>query len=159
SLGVLAKATTFPAFAVLGGLLFVKETYGAWRAGLLSQQARRIALAGFVIAVPFVIGGAWTVYSGLVKEPNEIGMRLTSWRLAQWNFGRWNQRTGAALWQDVILKRALTDAFGYAAIPAVALIGLTLLGRRSASAVAAAVLAFLVPFLVFTNLHIVHAYY
>ena len=65
----------------------------------------------------------------------------------------------ALLWRDVVLRRALSDAFGYAAIPAVALIGVSLLSRRYVYAVLAAVAAFLVPFLVFTNLHIVHFYY
>ena len=30
ALGILAKATTFPAFAVLGGIIFLRESYTAW---------------------------------------------------------------------------------------------------------------------------------
>jgi hypothetical protein len=159
SLGVLAKSTTFPAFAVLGGLLFLKECYAAWRAGIRAERTRPILLAILVIAVPFVIGGAWAVYADTVKEKNEIGAYLTSSGLALWNFGSWDQRVGATLWRDVVWQRVLTDAFGYAAVPALALIGAALLSRRYAHAMLAAVAAFLVPFLVFTNLHIVHNYY
>ena len=159
SLGILAKSTTFPAFAVLGGLLFLTECYAAWRAGALAKRARPILLALLAIAVPFLIGTAWTVYSDMVKEHNEIGTRLTSHVLPFWTFGTWEQRVGATLWQDVILRRALTDAFGYAAIPAVAIIGATLLRRDYAYAAAGALLGFFVPFFVFTNLHIVHFYY
>jgi hypothetical protein len=159
SLGILAKSTTFPAFAVLGGLLFLKECYAAWRAGAVAERARSILLALLAIAVPFLIGAAWTVYSDMVKENNEIGERLTSSALPSWTLGTWNQRVGATLWRDVIWRRALNDAFGYAAVPAVALIGSSLLSWRYAYAVLAAVAAFLIPFLVFTNLHIVHFYY
>jgi hypothetical protein len=159
SLGVLAKATTFPAFAVLGGLLLLKECYGAWTAGVLGERARPLLLALLVIAAPFVVGGAWTVYSDAVKAHNEIGVRLTSFALAPWTFGTWGQRFGATLWRDVVWRRALSDAFGYAAIPALALIVVTSLSRKYLYVIAACVLAFLVPFLVFANLHIVHTYY
>jgi hypothetical protein len=158
-LGVLAKATTFPAFAVLGGLLLLKKCYDAWTAGVLADRARPLLFAFLVIATPFVLGGAWTVYSDTVKTHNEIGVRLTSFALARWNFGTWGQRAGATLWRDVVWRRALSDAFGYAAIPALALIVVASLSRKYLHAVAACVLAFLVPFLVFANLHIVHAYY
>lgn len=159
SLGVLAKATTFPAFALLGGFLFLKECYAAWTAGVVTQRARPILLALLAIALPFVLGGAWTSYSDMVKEKSEIGKYLTSSSLMWWNFGTWDQRVGETLWRDVVWQRALHDAFGYAAIPAVALIGVSLFSRRYVPAVLAAVAAFLVPFLVFTNLHIIHFYY
>jgi hypothetical protein len=159
SLGVLAKATTFPAFAVLGGLLFLKECYAAWTTRAVAERARPILLALLVIAIPFLIGGAWTVYSDAVKAKNELGVHLTSTGLAQWNFGTLDQRLGATLWKEVIWNRTLTNSFGYAVIPALVLIAASLLRRRYAYAALAAVLAFLVPFLVFTNLHIVHSYY
>ena len=159
SLGILAKSTTFPAFAVLGGLLFLRECHAAWTAGLLAKKFRLIVIALVILAVPFVVGGVWTIYSDTVKNANEIGARLTSTALAQWNFGTWEQRISSKLWREVILDRSLKDAFGYAVVPAVAVIGATLLRRQYACAAAAAVVAFFVPFLVFTNLHIQHSYY
>src|SRR5262249_25107346 len=51
------------------------------------------------------------------------------------------------------------DSFGYSVIPALVLIAASLLRRRYAYATLAAVVAFLVPFLVFTNLHLIHNYY
>jgi hypothetical protein len=159
SLGVLAKSTTFPGFAVLGGLLFLTECYAAWTARAVAARARPILLALLVIAIPFVIGGAWTVYSDAVKARNELGVHLTSTGLAKWNFGTLDQRLGVTLWRDIIWKRTLADSFGYAVIPALALIAASLIRRRYAFAAFAAVLAFLIPFLVFTNLHMVHSYY
>ena len=159
SLGVLAKSTTFPSFAVVGGVLFIRECYAAWAAGLLTKKLNVILPALVVLAVPFLIGAAWTVYSDTVKDANEIGARLTSSALALWNFGTWDQRTSSTLWRDVILSRSLKDTFGYAAIPAVVLIGASFLRSQYFYAALVAILAFMVPFLVFTNLHIQHSYY
>jgi hypothetical protein len=159
SLGILAKSTTFPAFAMLGGLLFLKECYAAWTDRAVAQRVRPILLALVVLAVPLVVGGAWSTYSDMVRVHNEIGAQIAASALARWIFGTWDQRIGATLWRDIIWGRALTDAFGYAAIPAVVLMGASLPSRQYAYAVLAAVVAFLVPFLVFTNLHMVHFYY
>ncbi|MBV8753935.1 MAG: phospholipid carrier-dependent glycosyltransferase [Hyphomicrobiales bacterium] len=159
ALGILAKSTTFPTFAVVGGLLFLKECHAAWTSGLLTKKPGLILPPLLVLVVPFLVGGAWTFYSDTVKEGNEIGARLTSTALALWNFGTWEQRISSTLWRDVILNRSLKDAFGYAAIPAVVLIGASFLRRQYFYAALVAILAFMVPFLVFTNLHIQHSYY
>ena len=159
SLGILAKSTTFPGFAVLGGLLFLAECYAAWTSRAIAARARPILPALFVIATPLLIGGAWTVYSDTVKARNEFGAYLISTVLPKWVFGALHERLDVALWKDIIWKRALTDVFGYAVIPALALIAASLIRRRYAYAALAAALAFLIPFLVFTNLHMVHSYY
>jgi hypothetical protein len=159
ALGIGAKSTTFPAFAVLGGLLVLKECHAAWAAGFVRQKLRLILPALLVLVVPFLIGAAWTAYSDAVKEANEIGTRLASKALGLWIFGTWQDRVGSTLWWDVIGHRSPTDAFGYAAVPAVAIIAATLLRRQYTYAALAAILAFLVPFITFTNLHIHHSYY
>lgn len=159
ALGFVAKSTTFPAFAVLGGILLVKECHAAWVAGLVAKRLRVILPALLVLALPFLIAGAWTVYSDAVKQANEIGAQLTSTGLERWVFGTWEQRISLSLWREVILHRSLTDTFGYAALPAIAIIAATALRRRYAYAALAATLAFLVPFITFTNLHIEHSYY
>jgi hypothetical protein len=158
-LGILAKSTTFPAFAVLGGLLLLQECHAGWKKAFSVLGLRPLLLGALVVAAPFVVGALWTVYADMVKAENEIGARLTSTALARWNFGTWDQRMSASLWREVVAHRSLADAFGYGAVPAVSVIGATLLRRQFASVAAAAVLAFVVPFLMFTNLHIVHGYY
>jgi len=158
-LGILTKVTTFPAFAVLGGILVLGEGYAAWRAGLSFKRIRIVVVALLILAVPFIMGIAWTVYSDFIKMGNEIGAQMTSSNLVLFTFGTLDQRIGPQLWRDVIWHRALRDIFGYAAVPAVALIAATLIRRQYVHAALAAVAAFLVPFLVFTNLHMVHSYY
>lgn len=159
SLGILAKSTTFPAFGMLGGLLLLKQSHAAWKSGFTADKVRPILLAAFALALPLIVGIAWTAYSDIVKAGNEVGALLTSRRLVTWTLGTLDQRIGLTLWRDVILRRSLTDAFGNAAVPAVALIGATLLRRQYAYAALAALLAFLAAFLMFTNLHIIHFYY
>jgi hypothetical protein len=158
-LGILVKATTFPAFAVLGGIIFLRESYMTWRDQFPAGGIRVMLLAAVAVAAPFLIGVLWTVYSDSVKADNEFGMLLTSRAVAEFTFGTWDQRISSALWRDAILDRTLTNTFGYATVPAVVLIGATLSRREYAYPALAAVLAFLVPFLVFTNLHVVHGYY
>jgi hypothetical protein len=157
--GILAKSTTFPAFGVLGGILFLGECRATWTAGLVARRVRTIVFAVPVIAAPFIIGILWTVYSDAVKIENEIGAYMTSYSSTGFTFGSWNQRTGLTLWRDVIWRRSLGYVFGHAAVPALVLIAATLLRRKHACVAAAAVLGFLVPFLVFTNLHVIHSYY
>jgi hypothetical protein len=152
----LVKLTRFPAFLLLGGALLIHH---ALRDGL-SQPHRRtlaLALAGFVI--PLIFGYAWVAYSDAVKQQNPFGALLTSAGLWTWNFGSWAQRWSSALWLRTVLQRALPDDFGYGVPLAITFAGIALASRRFAGPAIAALLAFLAPFLVFTNLYLQHDYY
>jgi hypothetical protein len=59
----------------------------------------------------------------------------------------------------VIWDRSLPDIFGPTAIAALVIAGMGLLSRRYTIPILAAALAFMIPFLLFTNLHIVHNFY
>lgn len=152
---VLTKSTTFPAFLLLGGILFLRANL---RSGLslLSWRAVTPAVLGF--AVPLALGCLWVLYSDGVKARNPLGSLLSSTVLAGWNFGSWQQRTSTAFWHGVVLDRILPDIFGYGvALAAVAAAAFA--SRRFALPALAAAAAFLVPFALFTNLHFVHSYY
>jgi hypothetical protein len=154
--GTLAKATTFPAFLLLGGLLLLHH---ALRDGLAAAGRRTLPLAVPAFAIPLILGYAWVAYSDAVKQHNPFGALLTSANLAPWNFGSWAQRESSELWLGMVLLRTLHNAFGYGFPLAIALAGIALASRRFALPVIAAVLAYLVPFLLFTNLHLQHDYY
>jgi hypothetical protein len=156
SAAILAKATTFPAFLVLGGLVLLHQ---ALRDGLSAPSRRTLLLAASAFAIPLILGYAWVLYSDGVKQQNPFGALLTSDNLAAWNFGSWGQRESRELWWGMILFRTLRNAFGYGFPLAVMLAGLALAKRRFALPMIAAVLAYLVPFLLFTNLHLQHDYY
>jgi hypothetical protein len=158
TLGILTKATTFPAFAVLGGLLILKDSYSIWTDRTAINKLRPVLLAIFTLIVPFFIEILWTFYSDTVRVKNEFGAQWTGRRLTQWTVGTWDQRVSPELW-GVITLRSAFDTFGYGLVPAIAVIGVALSRRKYAYVTLAAILAYLIPFLVFTNVHILHRYY
>jgi hypothetical protein len=154
SLGVLVKATTFPAFAVAGGLLILGSYYRTrgtcWRA---------LPLTALALVGPFVTGFAWVACTDAVKRSNEIGLLLTSDRLATWHFGVLAQRFDLSVWRDLVLMRSMPEMFGYGGVVAGVALGGLFLSRRHAAAAASSAAGFLAAFLVFMPLHVVHGYY
>jgi Dolichyl-phosphate-mannose-protein mannosyltransferase len=160
SLGVLTKATTFPAYAFLAGLLVLAHAYADYREGHLSAASLRwrgSALAALIAAI--LVGAVWTWYTDEIKSQNPFGDFLTSVNLAHWNFGSWQQRISADLWRKAIFDRALPEIFGYAFLVACVAAAAALQSRRYAALMLGALIGFLLPFLLFTNLHLVHNYY
>ncbi len=157
---VLAKATTFPAFAVLGSLAVLYF----FALGIRSREpvaalARFVGTTAVIVLLPFVFGFAWVWYSDAVKEANQLGHFLTSEALSGWNFGNMQQRLSSKLWSDTIGGRVLPETLGYFSVIGIIALAATLTAPRRLVVAAAALLGFLTPFLVFTNLHIVHSYY
>jgi hypothetical protein len=156
--GILCKVTTFPAVAALGGILVLADAYRAWSAGALITRLRVLAMTAVLVIVPLAAEIAWVAFSDAVKAQNSFGALLTSSYLFGWNFGTWQQRTGPDLWR-IILDRSLPEIFGSTATAALVIVGMALVSRRNTVAILAAALAFMIPFLVFTNLHIIHNFY
>ena len=155
----LTKATTFPAFAVVGGCLILLDLGQRLHARRGLPELKLAFIPGLVIITPFLIGYAWVHYSDHLKIANEFGRMLTSANLWAWNFGSLQQRLSSALWNDTIHHRVLPDLFGPAVPVAFVAFGAALPRPRFALGAILAGVGFLVPFLVFTNLHIVHNYY
>ncbi|MCZ8314939.1 MAG: glycosyltransferase family 39 protein [Phreatobacter sp.] len=156
----LSKSTTFPAFGFVGGVAAAALLARAWWRG--APLLRLIPLAAMVLAatlVPLGLGLWWVAYSDRIKEANLIGRGLTSASLAGWNWGNWQQRTSAQLWLATVRLRALPDILGFVVLPGLAVLGACLTSWRRLGYTAMAAIAFLLPFLLFTNLHIVHNYY
>ncbi|QIB35836.1 glycosyltransferase family 39 protein [Ancylobacter pratisalsi] len=160
TLAVLAKATTFPAFALLGALYALWILAGRLRSG---ESYSRLLAAVFVIGciglVPLAIGTVWVAYSDHVKMANQFGAMMTSSSLAKWNFGTLDQRLTARLWNEVLIGRMAPDILGYFFVVGVLLVGVGLVAPRRRWAVLAAILGFFTPILLFFNVHMVHSYY
>jgi hypothetical protein len=157
---VLAKATTFPAFALIGCVVAAISIGRGWFSGEpKGQLLPLVAIIGFVVGVPFAVGFAWVNYTDKIKMANEFGGMLTSACLAPWNFGTFWQRRSTALWSDTLRMRAIPDLLGTLHEAAFVALGATLTSSRTLVAAVVALLSFVVPFLVFTNLHIAHDYY
>jgi hypothetical protein len=160
SLAMLVKSPTFPAFAVLGGLLVLVETYQLWRKAGVAACIPVLCLSAAAVAVPAVIGMGWIVFADGLKERGQFGALLTASALFNWYFGTFGiSRWSAAFWYDVVLRRAGLDIFGYGGIVAPFVIAATSLNRRYFLACLSLLVAFVVPFLISPNLHIVHNFY
>jgi hypothetical protein len=159
-LAVLTKSTTFPAFAVVGGLLILYRLWESWRSADAPVRTLRMAAAMTIsLLFPFAIGILWVWYSDHIKNANAFGQTLTSEALTAWNFGTLQQKLSAVLWVDTVRNRVLPDTLGRFVFIALIVLGATLTSRRTLAAMLIAMVGFAVPFLVFTNLHIVHNYY
>jgi hypothetical protein len=150
----LAKSTTWPGFAAAAGLFWVSEV-------VVSRQVHwvRTSLLFLVAASSIAAALGWNAFADMEKAKGAFGAALTSANLSDWNFGSLEDRTGPRLWGDVLPTRILPAAFGV--FWPVVLIALTHVGSMSQgiwTALAAAV-AFFVPLMLFTNLHLVHNYY
>ena len=159
TLGSLTKSTTFPAFALLGGFYFLYTFYIERIQDRNIDSLKRWAPLIALLVLPFIPAILWVIYSDSIKLANPIGPKLTSSALSEWNFGTLEHRLSLDLWINTIARRAVPDIFGYAASTAFGLILITMLSRRFGLFMFASVLAFFSPFLIFTNLHMVHNYY
>jgi hypothetical protein len=130
--------------------------------GLSFQTVRNGLYPIAVICVPLIIGLAWAHYADVVKAANPFGLQLTSKALGQWNFGTVQQKLSSETWLRVVWERSFQWNTG--GVLGVLLIILPWLGwereyRQYAWLSLAAFTLFLLPILIFTNLHLVHEYY
>ncbi len=159
-LACLTKSTTFPAFALIGGLLAVKEFWSAWRRKIGSRdELKQILVASAVLLLPFVPGVLWVNYSDSMKEANPFGWWLRSASTVNWSFGTIDQRLSQVLWKRIVLGRIFTDTLGLVGFLAIVTLAGSIAKRNPFWTMVLAVLGFLTPILIFTNLHMVHNYY
>jgi hypothetical protein len=162
TIGALGKITTFFPFFFLAGSILLYH--------LVIRFQRRQPFGYFIVgaaeimAPPPIIFWFWNRFADAEKLQNPIGklMISTNARMLAWNFGTWGQLFSREFL--VTLLRACTDTLGLYSIIILALIGFVgaynrVFDRRICIAVAAMLFGFLLPFIVFTNLHIVHNYY
>ena len=153
---VLAKSTTWPGFAVLLALCMLWEVVRNRR-----LRVARFAVIGVLGFAVLAAGLAWTAYADSLKVQNGFASHLTSVALQRWNMGTFEQRLGRPLWAWTLPDRILPDALGslwplaLALLAYVAVIGA---GARRGLLVVL-VVAYMVPLLLFTPLHLVHNYY
>lgn len=165
TLGVLTKATTFPAFCVVGCLFALLQLWRefsrtAERARLTWRRA--VTLFGVTLAlclVPIALGTVWMAYTDAIKILNPYGALLTSKALAGWNFGTLEQRLSEGFWIKTVVARSLPEVLGYSVWLAPVVVGLAMILGRVSFPIIICALGFLTPLLVFTNLHAVHNYY
>lgn len=158
----LVKITTFFGFAALAGLVVAASIVSDLR----SRNVRRAAGLAVAAALPVCVALAallyWLDVSDAAKNASPLTAWLSSEQLSGWNHGTIAQRLSSAFWRDTVAGRSALDILGYAAwfIPAIFAASLFSRDRRGMAGFYLLSLAFfLLPMLVFTNLHMIHNYY
>jgi hypothetical protein len=159
ALAVLVKVTTFPAFAVAGLGFLAHDAWGRFNRG---EPRRSILIRLLVAGLPFCVALAalvpWLTVCDAVKLDNPLAATTTSKALAAWNYGTLAQRLSWDLWGNSILLRAIPEAVGWPGL-ALILIGLWRLRGGARTTLLVLIALYFIPWLVFTNLHVVHNYY
>lgn len=159
SLAALVKVTTFPVFGLVAGLVVLWDLRqrANWR------DARRwlgryapVALAGLFAVVVVAL---WVRYSDAQKVDHPFGKNLTADKLRPWNYGTMAQRTSPVFWRDAVFGRTLQETLGGAWPLWATLVAALAIGRAALAWAALALVLYLIPYLVFTNLHWIHNYY
>ena len=154
ALGTLVKITTAPPFFAAAGLYALLRIRDR---GIL-RSWRWVFRFGLLMV--FALGWTllWVYFSDHVKMENVFGQFLTSDSLATWNFGSLAQRLDIINW-DTLLQRIdkniIGGQFWLCILPAVFVLG----PPRYRYIAMTALALFLLPILIFFNLHKVHDYY
>ena len=155
-LASLQKITTILSPLVLLGLVYIGQR---GLRNIFADLKWNLKL-GFSLLLPFGLAYMWIRYSDQIKSLNPIGLKLTSSYLSQWNYGSLSQRLSFNLWYDVIYYRNILKMSGQ-------FLGLFVLlhylksgqSTKNKKLILISLALFFAPFLIFTNLHIIHSYY
>ena len=156
------KITTFFGFAALAGAVVAVAIASDLRAHRLRQAASLAVAAALPVAIALACLLYWLHVSDAAKSASPLTAWLTSDQLSAWNHGTLAQRFSSAFWLDTVAGRSARDILGYGAwlIPLVFAASLLRRDRRGMAGLCLVPLAFfLLPMLVFTNLHLIHNYY
>ena len=153
------KATLgLPVLAFAGGLFALTH----WR-GAHPTTTRRAASFVVAVVVPIFATFLWNAYADSLKAHNAIAAQglLTdapnAWR---WNFGTLEQRLRPHTWKLILWDRGLHyNAAGVVGVALIAGVLVRPMWSRLRTLVAAALLLWITPVMVFTNLFYMHDYY
>jgi hypothetical protein len=159
TLCALVKVTTVLSFAAAAATLSLWFLYQDYAASKSLLGSARIALPPIVGAtIAFAILLTWLSFTDGLKAQNPFGATLTSSGLSEFNFGTLQQRLDPASWTEIFFGRSMRDAVGSPVLILVAAWFIYKAGFMVKPSILCIFLYFL-PFMVFTNLHLVHNYY
>jgi len=162
-LGALVKLTTFPAFALVGCLVYfygLRYEYNRFKegAGVRKILLSQIMPTLFFACLPVIVTWQWVRYTDQVRALNLVAIPLSSSALWTWNFGTFSQRFLGSTWMS-LLDQTVPDLLGSPIGLLLSSILVLFLARHRLAPFLIAILGFLSAFLIFTNLHLVHNYY
>ena len=158
----LTKITTMLPFLALALVMVAASLVERRRAGALKLSF--VAVLAVSLILPLACFSVWNAHADALKAQNAIAtlFRSSSSAMLLWNFGSLQQRVSADMARA--LGRGGLDIFGWLAPVAGALVVAVVarrdaLPRRERALIGSLVAAFMLPWLVFTNLYIAHNYY
>lgn len=156
----LTKVTTWGPFLASAGVIALARIVAARR----WPDRGRAAAIGLALALPGLLAIAlWNHHADALKAMNPLTVQLRSDApgMMTWNFGTLAQRFSVPLL--LAQAQALMECLGLVGPPLLLVLGWLLRkerpDRRIGLAVGGLVALYLLPWLVLTNLHIVHNYY
>jgi hypothetical protein len=160
--GALGKITTFVPFVCLAGLILLNDLMK--RVHSRQTLLPSILIGGAITLIPCTLFEIWTRFTDSQKQKNPIAIHLVSTlpSTRQWYLGTWAQVFSVDMLETLL--RAATDTLGVLAVAIlIASVPLALsykvIDRRNGIVLLSALGAFLLPFVLFANSHIVHNYY
>jgi hypothetical protein len=160
--GALGKITTFVPFVCLAGLILLNDLMKRFRGR--HTLLPPILIGAAITLIPFTLFEIWTRFADSQKRKNPIAIHMLSTLPSthRWYLGTWGQVFSLDMLETLL--RAATDTMGVLAVPIViASVPLALsykiIDRRNGTILLGALGAFLLPFVLFANSHIVHNYY
>lgn len=159
--GGMVKVTTFVAFVVAACLIWGVFLFKA-RQDEGGSEIKFISQLGFIVfavIIPLISVLLWTSYSDSLKLMNPIAAtHLTSASLKKWNFGTLEQRLSLDTWK-LFYQRTVPDLIGNSYIIIIYLLIAATMCTKHLIRTIIPLLLFLIPMLIFTNLHFKHNYY
>lgn len=156
--GLLQKVTTaLPVFIVIA-FVSIFVFFNRFKKCEVSASEKKLWFAFFTgMALALLMVLAWTSYTDIQKSKNVFGSHLTASALRNFNFGSLDERISQFLYEDVIYRNIKESSFGIFSV-FVLLIGIVL-GGKHRKYIILFLLLYVLPFFIFTHLHIVHTYY
>lgn len=151
----LVKLTTVAPIILLSSVIFIFFCFEKHRVFNFIQI---ICIVG-VVSIALSIVYFWISYSDLIKSENFFGKRITSSALSRWNYGEFGDRFSKDLWVDVIWKRDISSLpLSYFSIFFI-IFGFFISRKCTKIYITLLTALYILPYAVFTNLHLVHDYY
>jgi hypothetical protein len=158
-LAVLVKVTTFAGCALAGLLMLLAHVIlqRGWREPKRCVRIYLPVLAGF--AMCGVALEVWLRHTAAITASSYFGHILVPSNLSLWTYGTLAQRLSNELWRGAVWVRAIPEAVGSQFSLLICLLAVLRMKTELRKMVFVLLILFLLPFVVLTNLHLVHNYY
>ena len=157
ALSLLQKATT-----ALPLLFFLLPALILWSI----QKVRSDVKISVVIKLNLALAGAmillfsWVGFADALKALNPIGANLTSSALSKWNYGSIEQKISKTTLEMIFVRGENAISFFWAGFVCTFLALINYFnGKRNLILIGLLLSFYIAPFLIFTNLYLVHEYY